>query len=486
MAEATGKRHQVIRTLASLAVVFLLIDRTESIDFPSAATRSAVVNVLQATGVQASDHGWFLRVSNLEVPWTRDCAGLNILALLMALAVWTNRSEPRLWRYALRVGGAVLAGFMANIFRIFSLIGYRWICWPDIESPQMHYFIGFLWLVPFLPLVVPRGGKTRPAYLLEALYLSVVLAILAPFVSSHGGNTVAVATLLVLAGSRFGVSRRAGFLLATAAWIAAGFFIGAAGMESLWTPWLLICPAFASRKLVGSLAGPVLLAGSIPLVAMQAGVSWVVIAAACWWGWDLFRKQEGPPDPASARSPGWIITGGLAVALLLPFLSSVVSVLRHEKITPPPGLMTQQLDDNGFRVRVVGHPPDVSVLWYGPYGDGRHHTLKVCMRFRGIFVQPVKGRPGIFSDGQEWMREYFIQEGRLLPEYRSYLLRTFLPYSSAGIHLIMTAPRSAIDIDTFAAEADRLAEQIHDLAVSNFAPHSKAATNRPPHTGSPL
>lgn len=456
MAETTSKRIQLIRLLVPLAVIFLLLHRIESGDFVSDATRPAVVAIIKMAGFTAADNGAELLAGNrLVVPWTRDCAGLNILALMLALTLWSSRTETRYAKVALRLFIAVALGFFANICRILTLIVYRWALWPDVESPQLHYFIGFLWILPFLPLVIPLPRGERMIKLAEALYMVAVLALLAPFVSSPGGNTVALAALVMLAGSRFNPANGFGSILVGILWVGAGLFIGTSGMESFWTPWLLLCPAFVNARVLFSPAGPVLLAGSVPLFAMQPGASWVVLAAVALAVWRLTR-----PVITEATAVGGMKPAVFSVLLFIPFAASIASTVREDSPPPPAGLMTQQIGPNAYRVRVVGHPPDIETVWYSSYGDGRHHTLKVCMRFRGVDLKPVEGWPGLFTDGHVWMREFFIQDRVMTGSYQTYLLRTLRPGSSAGIHIIATAERAGMTPGTFHRDAGQLADII--------------------------
>jgi hypothetical protein len=102
-------------------------------------------------------------------------------------------------------------------------------------------------------------------------------------------------------------------------------------------------------------------------------------------------------------------------------------------------------------------------MWYGPSGDGRHHTLPVCMRYRGIHLKTVAGSPVVMTDGKVWMREFFIQGDRLLSDYRAYLRHTLWPWSPAGVHLISSGPTNRMNSDAFARQSEVLARALHAL-----------------------
>ena len=138
-----------------LGLVFALLRTAQSVDVMSGVTKPLVVGLLKLFGLRALDGGGYLEVAHLKVPWTGDCAGLNILAVLLALTLWTNRAEPVTWRLALKVAAAVPLAFLANLGRILSLIGYRLAFFPAVESAQLHYFLGFVWLLPFVRFFLP-------------------------------------------------------------------------------------------------------------------------------------------------------------------------------------------------------------------------------------------------------------------------------------------------------------------------------------------
>jgi hypothetical protein len=75
------------RWLLPVAVVVLLAKFSVAEDSFAACTRPVVIGILNLFGGNAVDHGTTITVGRLEVPWSADCAGLNLLILLLAVAV---------------------------------------------------------------------------------------------------------------------------------------------------------------------------------------------------------------------------------------------------------------------------------------------------------------------------------------------------------------------------------------------------------------
>ena len=80
------------------------------------------------------------------------------------------------------------------------------------------------------------------------------------------------------------------------------------------------------------------------------------------------------------------------------------------------------------------------------------------MRYRGVSLNPVSGK--VMTDGSSWMKQYFFQNGKLISDYRTYLLRTFAPFSDAGIHLIVMAPVAEMDHHSFEVAADTTMQRL--------------------------
>ena len=79
-------------TAGIIAVAFLQFSPVT--DFLSWTTRPLVTWILQGIGVPAWNEPGVLRVGrSLMVPWSRDCAGVNSLALLLVFLLWSWRGR---------------------------------------------------------------------------------------------------------------------------------------------------------------------------------------------------------------------------------------------------------------------------------------------------------------------------------------------------------------------------------------------------------
>lgn len=475
MDQGTPRTIKVIRTLAALAAVFALLNLAGSKDWLSDFTRPFVVGCLNLVGIAATTSAGELVIGRLHVPWTRDCAGLNILTMLWAITLWVNRAEPISRRFWLRLALGLPAAYLANIARIFTLIAYRHAVYPNVESPQLHYFIGFLWVMPCLPFFVPRAGREFGRYFLETLFLVTALSLVSPYVQAPGGSLVTLAVLLLLAKSRFAPMLAPGHWLLAAIWIASAIFIALANMESLWLPWLLLCPWFVPAGFQRAPASWVLVLATIPLFAMHPIAGWLVALAALVEVWGLMRSDSNLDSAESTRSStnwasGFLVPGGLILLFLTPFVVSTLGGLLRPNLRPPPGVMARELAAETFELRLVGQPGNVDLVWYGPSGDGRHHTLSVCMRYRGIVLQPSGTVPSVLTDGKVWMREFFLQRGSLLIDYRAYIQNTFLPWTPAGVHVIASAATESMSAEAFASSILDLATQLSQLDAYTLSP----------------
>jgi hypothetical protein len=122
--------------------------------------------------------------------------------------------------------------------------------------------------------------------------------------------------------------------------------------------------------------------------------------------------------------------------------------------------MTKQLTFNSYQLRLTGQPADIRMYWYGAFGDGRHHSLASCMRFRGLILEPVPGHEEVMTGGNMWMRDFFIHEGELKSTYGDYLLASFSPFSSPGVHLILDAPVDSMSPAYFSRASEELAARL--------------------------
>lgn len=452
-------RSQGWKRLLPLALVALLAQLSQAKDLFGDLTRPIVLFLLNTSGVAASDRGDILLIGGLEIPWSRDCAGLNLLIILLAVAVWVNRNEVPGFRYWARLALMVPAALVANIARIFTIIGYRHFFYPDIESQQLHYFFGLLWLVPFAILAMPKESRSRPAMVFEFFHAASVIALLSPMVDGPGGIGLSAAVVFSLAHCRLPGTVSRLRLVLFAAWLIAAAAIMWAGVESFWMPWLLVCPLLADPAWVLRPAGGLLILASHPMFALVPGgemVTWLAVGMAAWKMFNAVPAARLQADGGNYRGAVSLCMGAGALAFVLPFLSSGFSD-EGRKLLPPAGAAKKEVPGSGYQLHMPGQSEDIGLFWYMPSGRQRHHTLRVCMKYRGIDLRPSGEDPDVMTDGDVWMREFFIQDGRLLDTHLAYVRSTMGPGKSPGVHLIFVAMKASMDARAFDEAARQIA-----------------------------
>lgn len=461
--EARNRWWRVLGTALSVGAVLLFVQLTRSRDVFSDFSRPTVTWSLHALGIPAEDHGTMIAVGRLEVPWTRDCAGLNLLFVLMAVTVWVNRKQIDL-RLLAKLIATVPAALVANVLRVLSLIGVREVLYPAVESPQLHYFLGLIWLVPFLLFVVPKGTRPLRYVLFEAAHAAAVVALLAPLSGVPGGETVTLAAVICLAQCRVQTRSSALRDWLSVCWMLAAVGISLLGMESFWLPWLLVSPLLVEWRWIFSPAGAALTLGSYPLVGMLPGGVHVIWAAVAWYLWQQFHgskdgNEVAGSDPkvdglrAFGFQAGWVM-------LMLPFIASTLLAPDQRAFVPPSSVVATPLAADSYDIRIPGQHERIGLVWFNPSGNGRHHSMKVCMKFRGIDLRPTPGSETVLTDGSRWMREFFIIDGRLIPTYPGYLFRTLVPRSSPGVHLIFFTNQADMGFAEFDRECEVLAAKL--------------------------
>jgi hypothetical protein len=249
-------------------------------------------------------------------------------------------------------------------------------------------------------------------------------------------------------------------LVAYLVWGIAALLIARSNMESLWIPWLLVCPRLVSWRLLSSWTGLVILSGSVSLLAMRPEWQIVVGVALAYRLYLMIRgEQESKPQGAAVR-PKTLEIAALALLGIAPFALSAAIGIEHPAERPPGGVMTKQLTFNSYQLRLTGQPADIRMYWYGAFADGRHHSLASCMRFRGLILEPVPGSEEVMTDGNMWMRDFFIHEGELKSSYGDYLLASFSPFSPPGVHVILDAPADSMSAAYFSRASDELAAKL--------------------------
>jgi hypothetical protein len=149
-------------------------------------------------------------------------------------------------------------------------------------------------------------------------------------------------------------------------------------------------------------------------------------------------------------------------ALLLPFvILNLGAGKEHPLDQPPPIIRSERIAEGRHVLRLSQQPDHMRVDWISPQQGGRHHTLRVCMAYRGEHLRCIADAPAILTDDRVWRSEYFLVNGRLLENYQDYLLHTFLPGSSAGVHLIFSVNAGTMPAREFESKARDLALRIH-------------------------
>lgn len=459
--------RKIIKGVLPVACVAALLHLAQSKDLLSGFTKPFVTGALNIIGVAAQDHGEHITVGRLEVPWTRDCAGLNLLLILLALTLWVNRSEPFGARFWLRMAITIPSALVANVARVLSLIAYREVAYPNVESPQLHYFLGLAWLLPFVAMIVPRNGRPFGHVMFEALHAASVVALLAPMSGVPGGGTMTLAAVICLTQCRVKSGNRYWLTFGTTLWMLAAVAITMVGMESLWMPWLLICPVLVPLKWMFSFCGAVMIGASHPLFGMIPGghyLAWAAMGIAGWQWINPPASEEAEETSApSSLMPSSFRLCISAACFVLPFLASTFLLVRDELQEPPVGVRSRPVPGNGFEVALPDQPGNLGLVWYSPQGNSRHHTVKVCLKYRGIEITPVEECPGVYTDGKHWLREFFLHDKALLPGYLEYVKDTFRPWTSPGVHLIFITPSTEMTPVAFNEAATKHADELHKM-----------------------
>jgi exosortase/archaeosortase family protein len=411
--------------------------------------------------VHLSEHT--LVVSTLQVPWSDDCAGVAYFAILPLVACWSFWSAggyASLWRL---LGLPLVLAGVVNLLRVASIVLCRWWLLPEVESPQLHFFLGFVWLLPALWLLLPRA-MARHAWL-KALHLSALLAMLTPQLQAPGGALIALTSVLILC---LHFSKPDEKPSASTGWIPHGLWFLAAGwiilsrMESLWLPWLLMWPGLCPRR--PTLLVWLLLPATLPMAAMHGLWSWLVFGPLCLAaGWTLARRLSIQMPAIESMPRSWHSQALWTSALLLPFvILNLGAGKEHPLDQPPPVIRSERIAEGRHVLRLSQQPNTMRVDWISPQQGGRHHTLRVCMAYRGEHLRCIADAPAILTDDRVWRSEYFLVNGRLLENYQDYLLHTFLPGSSAGVHLIFSVNAGTMPAREFESKARDLALRIHE------------------------
>ena len=450
------QRNGIVPLAISFALVFGLLSLLGLTDPFSFWLRPVLARTLGLVGLEVINHPDLLQVGHLMIPWTRDCAGVNLVLFLWALLLWGNRGHYDKAAFWMRMLLAIIVGAAVNFIRILLLVAYRWIAYPSTETPEQHYLLGFLLLLPLLPILLGRRrGQTGWMSVLDAVYLMAVLALAATTIGSPGGYLVLMASLILLIefrpfryGSRFHSSL--GLL-----WLLSGAAIGVSGMESLWIAFLLLCPyAYTAERWRSPLTW-LALPATLPIVAMHPVAGWVFAGLSLAKAIEVLRRPVTSVPSSLALGRPFLRRAMLVSGLMLPFLMPAFSWRNDARWSPPGGSEVTRIDPLSLRVRLLAQSPELELYAYLPGGDGRHHSVETCMLYRGVRLKSAGG--GVLTDGEALMKQYFLINGEVTEDYRAYIMRTFVPFSSAGVHLIAVTPAGSTEATAFERAADRLA-----------------------------
>ena len=462
-----GQIWGIVRGLLPIALVAGLARFSVAQDLFSRISRPIVTGIIGLFGIPVADLGDSITVGRLVIPWTGDCAGLNLLVLLLAVAIWLNRHEPFNWSHWLRILGMVPAAIVANVLRVFTLIGYRELFYPAVETPQLHYFFGLFWLVPFAFLAAPKSPRHLTARLFELIHVAAVIALLAPQTYNPGGLELTMAVVLSLSHcrlpERISKYRKIAFVL----WIVAAFILCFARMDSFWLPWMIVCPLMYEAKWIFSIEGAIITLATHPLFTLIPGaniVTWMAVAYAVWKRFIIAQPPPSIHDPHVDWS--WKERSLLAIVsvlFLLPFLASTIFAGKIETLAPPKIAEIKSVPGDGYILTMPGQGSGISLVWYNASGASRHHTMQICLKYRGVDLEPSDDDSNVSTDGTHWLREFFLQDGKLIPTHLQYLLSTMKPGSAPGVHLIYVTDSLSMSAKEFDSKTQKMADELYQV-----------------------
>ena len=463
MSRASSYMVKLIMALCLLVVVV-------QADALSAVTRAVLGQILSLTPVEFDLDEDLIRVGRVEAPWSEDCSGLPALALYVALLLWWHWERPLDLALLLRLLAAPFAALLVNVGRVSTILYYRSVFYPVEEPVELHFLMGFVWMLPILSWATcGQMSLRRPGCLLDMLSLSAVFSILIPLADEPSGGWVAMTSLLVLfiarseprGGDAFGG-------VVAVAWVCVGLTIALARMESLWLPWLLLNPQTAPRSRAGLLPTAALLPGTVPLLTHSEtvlAVNGMGMALAAFHFLRLQDKSPGssaqaPPIPSQSAASRIMA----AAMTMLPFIPVGAITSQSDAMLPPRGCMVSPLTHGVQELRLPLQPTNITIHWISGVTGDRHHALTTCMRYRGVKLEKLDDCEKALTDGTYWRREFFLVGEELKESYRDYLKATFIPGAPTGAHLVISAVAGSMRRDVFSARALEIAEELQAMA----------------------
>jgi exosortase/archaeosortase family protein len=444
---------KIVFILAGICA-FLLIFAGQKVGWISVWTQELLTFALEIVGVAVSPGDDGFKIGNIWVPWSPGCSGYNGLILCVILTLWLSRHDKINQTLVLRLLGTIPAALAANILRIGCILGYRYLAYPSDETPEIHFLIGFLTLLPAAYLLnLTTIRKLSPYHQMEIGYFAIIFSLLIPITWEPGGWQVTL-TVFSLLALYHGVRKMPHMGLVTL-WISFGCLIGLAKMESLWLPWSILCPLFVRCETwIRRPTAWLLLLSTMTMLVMQP-YWYVLLGLALVFEWSQPHGTLLPQDE-SGLHVSWK-TSLTASGLLFPFLMPIIPMKQNTRESIPPNAIVHTLKTDQCLIRFVGQNEQLSIFWYEANNEGRHHAAATCMQFSGSEFERIK--ENLIATDSMWVYEQFIVNGKRLNSYREYLIHTWQPWKPSGAHLIFTGTRSSMDQEAFEIAVNQALER---------------------------
>jgi hypothetical protein len=235
-------------------------------------------------------------------------------------------------------------------------------------------------------------------------------------------------------------------------WVLLGLLIGLAQMESMWLPWMLLCPLLLDiRKMIKRPPAWILLLSTFSLAAMLP--YWpIILIIGLIIEWSNFEHSIVANMKQKQVKPiyGFICFIGLS----FPFVLPLVPLKSLDPEQPPDNAIVTRIDENMSMIRFIGQQDNLKIYWFNSPNQGRHHGAAICMQFSGSKFDHTS--TNLLVTDTEWMTERFMLQGKCLDDYQSYLFHTWLPWSQCGAHVIISGDKEEfgqIAFETAATEA---------------------------------
>ena len=95
----TKNTPSLLKGLVPLLIFSFLASQDYVVDIYGAICKPVALFCLNFASLSTADHGVYFTVNQLTIPWTRDCAGMNLLLVLLAVYTWMNRDVEQNSKY---------------------------------------------------------------------------------------------------------------------------------------------------------------------------------------------------------------------------------------------------------------------------------------------------------------------------------------------------------------------------------------------------